>query len=99
MKGTGVVRVLCGGATTAVTATEVDREIISSVLLLLLIIIIHSPGQLGLTQEVGGPSSLSLTSRHLVTEMQAMKSLLIFIRLSYYTVIITIIREAFNFPQ
>ena len=29
MKGTGVVRVLCGGAVTAVTATEVDREIIS----------------------------------------------------------------------
>ena len=28
MKGTGVVRVLSGGAVTAVTATEVDREII-----------------------------------------------------------------------
>ena len=84
MKGTGVVRVLCGGAVTAVTATEVDREIISKVLLL--IILIHSPGQLGLTEEAGGPSSVSLTGRHLVTEMQAMKSFLLFIRLSYYTV-------------
>ena len=46
MKGTGVVRVLCGGA---VTATEVDREIISSVLLI--IIIIHRPNHPALTEE------------------------------------------------